>query len=161
MAASRGPGVTETVLLTHAAATWFMVGLIWFVQVVHYPLMARVGGDGYTDYQKSHMARTGWVVAPAMFAELLTALALLRWRPPQIPAAAAWLGAAGVAVIWASTAMLQVPQHQRLTTGFNTSAHRRLVLTNWIRTALWTARALLVAWMLWHIGGTQPLGGDQ
>lgn len=26
------------ILVVHAAATWFMVGLIWFVQVVHYEL---------------------------------------------------------------------------------------------------------------------------
>lgn len=31
-------------LLVHAAATWAMVGLVWFVQVVHYPLFAQVGG---------------------------------------------------------------------------------------------------------------------
>jgi hypothetical protein len=30
-------------LLANAAATFFMVGVIWFVQVVHYPLFARVG----------------------------------------------------------------------------------------------------------------------
>ena len=30
----------ETVTLVHAAATWFLVGLIWIIQVVHYPLFA-------------------------------------------------------------------------------------------------------------------------
>jgi len=28
----------ETTLTVHAVATSFMTGLIWFVQVVHYPL---------------------------------------------------------------------------------------------------------------------------
>ncbi len=30
-----------TALVLGAAATWAMVGLIWFVQLVHYPLLAR------------------------------------------------------------------------------------------------------------------------
>ena len=30
-------------LLLHAGATFFMCGLIWFVQIVHYPLFAQVG----------------------------------------------------------------------------------------------------------------------
>jgi hypothetical protein len=31
-------------LLAHAAATLFMVGVIWFVQLVHYPLFAASAG---------------------------------------------------------------------------------------------------------------------
>ncbi len=30
-------------VLTHLAATLFMVGVIWFEQVVHYPLFEKVG----------------------------------------------------------------------------------------------------------------------
>ena len=40
------PDADVLLLLLHAAATLFMTGLIWFVQVVHYPLFARVGEDG-------------------------------------------------------------------------------------------------------------------
>ena len=47
----------------------FMTGLIWFVQVVHYPLFAKVSGT-YPAYQAEHMARTTWVVAVPMLVEL-------------------------------------------------------------------------------------------
>ena len=33
----------SALLAAHAAATWALVGLIWTVQVVHYPLFALVG----------------------------------------------------------------------------------------------------------------------
>lgn len=46
-------------LTTHLFATAAMVGLIWFVQVVHYPLFASVGADGFTDYETAHRRRTG------------------------------------------------------------------------------------------------------
>lgn len=35
----------QTVVVVHLLATLAMAGLILFVQVVHYPLMARVGED--------------------------------------------------------------------------------------------------------------------
>jgi hypothetical protein len=51
-------------------------------------------------------------------------------------------------VIWLSTLLLQVPQHNTLGAGFDDAAHRTLVLTNWLRTAAWTLRSLLVLWMV-------------
>ena len=122
----------------HAGATLFMTGVIWFVQVVHYPLFARTGAAGFADYERDHARRTSWVVGPAMTLELLLALALAARG-----GAAAWAGLALLAVIWLSTALVQVPLHRRLQGGFDAAAHRRLVRTNWLRTAAWTLRAAL------------------
>ncbi len=36
----------DTLFLAQTAATLFMTGLIWFVQIVHYPLFATI----YTPY---------------------------------------------------------------------------------------------------------------
>ena len=47
-------------------------------------------------------------------------------------------------VIWVATIALSVPCHEKLSLGFDASAHRRLVLTNWIRTIAWTLRGLLI-----------------
>jgi multisubunit Na+/H+ antiporter MnhB subunit len=57
-------------------------------------------------------------------------------------------GAFLLAVIWASTAFLQVPMHNVLTDGFNAEAHGRLVQTNWIRTIGWTLRGLLALYLV-------------
>lgn len=131
-----------TILFVHASSTLAMTGLIWFVQIVHYPLMGRVGEQGYEAYQDAHMRRTGWVVGPLMLAEMCTAAALIF----TLPAAAYPLTISGIvmlALIWVSTATLQVPAHHRMLDGFDAQAHRRLVGTNWIRTVLWTARGVL------------------
>lgn len=140
--------MTSATLILHAAATWAMTGLIWFVQVVHYPLFARVGADGFADYETAHAARTTWVVAPLMIAEAATALWLALARPPGVRAEAAWLGLGLVVVIWGSTAFLQVPRHSELAAGFSVEAHRALVATNWARTVAWSVRAGLAAWLL-------------
>ena len=49
-----------------------------------------------------------------------------------------------LAVVWISTFAVQVPLHRRLAEGYDAARHRRLVLSNWIRTLAWTARAVLV-----------------
>lgn len=135
-------------LLAHAAATWMMVGLIWFVQIVHYPLFAQVGTNLFAEYETAHSRLTTWVVGPPMLVEAATAFVLLLAKPERIPAILVWLGVALVLVIWLSTALLQVPQHEILTRGFATDAHRFLVISNWIRTVAWTARGMLVLAML-------------
>ena len=137
-----------SLLLAHAACTWFMVGLIWIVQVVHYPLFALVGESGYRDYQRAHQTRIGVIVMPVMLCELaLTAWIALR-PPAGLPAWAGWSGAALLGVVWASTLLLQVPQHRRLEDGFDGRAHGLLVGTNWVRTLAWSLRGALAMVMI-------------
>ncbi len=81
--------------VVHAAATAAMTGLIWFVQLVLFPLFVTT-------------------------------------------AASSLLG-----VVWASTAFVQVPVHERVSRSFDVGVVRKLVATNWIRTIAWTVRTLL------------------
>lgn len=135
---------TSTLVLVNAAAAWFMTGLIWLIQVVHYPLFARVGAAGYRDYQAAHQTLVTLVVGPAMLVEAMaTAMLVLSRRDPWTIGAAALL-----AIIWASTAFLQVPMHDVLADGFDVEAHARLVQTNWIRTIGWTARGVLALYLI-------------
>jgi hypothetical protein len=126
-----------TLTLTHAAATWFLTGLIWTVQVVHYPLFARVGAAGYRDYQQAHQSLITLAVGPVMLVEAAACVLLLVQRRDPLTIAAAAL----LAVIWLSTALVQVPLHNELGNGFDPLVHARLVQSNWIRTIAWTLRA--------------------
>jgi len=138
----------ELVLLAHVAATLFMTGVIWFVQLVHYPLFAAVGNAGFVAYAGEHGRRTTWVVIPAMTVELGSGVALAVRRPEGVGAVSVWAGLALLAAIWLSTMLVQVPRHRVLGGGFDDAAWRRLVRTNWLRTAAWTARAILVLAMV-------------
>lgn len=138
------------ILLANAAATLFMTGLIWFVQIVHYPLFASVGNEGFAAYSRSHQSLTTFVVGPPMLIEALTALLLVSSRPASIPAWMPWTGVVLLVVIWLSTAALQVPAHARLADGFDAATAAALVSTNWIRTIGWTLRGGLVSLMIWQ-----------
>jgi hypothetical protein len=94
------------------------------------------------------MRRITWIVAPATTTELATA-GWIAWSPPlSLPTWMGWTGLGLLLFIWATTGLVQVPLHRRLTDGFDTAAHRRLVVTNWLRTGAWALRAGLALWMV-------------
>lgn len=138
----------QHVLLANAASTLALTGLIWMVQLVHYPLLASVGAAEFPAYHAAHARRISWIVAPLMGVELLSTGWLVVFRPEELPATAVWVGAALVAFVWGVTAVVQVPQHARLARGRDPAVLRSLVRLNWLRTLAWTARAALVVWML-------------
>ena len=137
----------------HLASTLALVGLIWTIQLVHYPLMARVGAD-FVAYHSAHCARIAWLVTPLMGLEALTSVLLLAQRPAGVSATWAWVGIGLVGLIWLSTALFSVPEHSRLQQGFDAAAVERLVRTNWIRTVAWTVRGVLVVWIAAQWVGT-------
>lgn len=129
----------EVWVLAHLAVTWAMVGIIWTIQLLQYPLMAKVPAAGFVAFEQAHQRRVTAVLALFAPLEILTAagVALAVTEVPR------WLsiGAGGVlAAVWVSTAAFYGPLHGRLSTGFDPVLHRRLVRTNWWRTAAWTGR---------------------
>ncbi len=140
------PGMA--VLLANAASTFALTGLIWTIQLVHYPAFRYIAEPQFIEFEAFHQRQISWVVVPLMLVELATAVALFAWRPILIPLYVAQAGALLVAAIWVCTFAVQVPLHSRLTQGYDRAAIDALVNSNWIRTALWSLRAGLLLWAL-------------
>ena len=132
----------------HLAATAAMAGLIWFVQLVHYPLFADVGRDGFVAYEAAHQRRTTWVVGPLMAVEGVSALVVPFVLADRIGVVLPLVGLILLAIIHASTVFLQAPAHTRLARGYDDSVQRRLVRTNWIRTGGWSLRVVVASAMI-------------
>lgn len=128
----------------HLASTFYMVGLIWFVQVVHYPLFAAVGEDKFVVYEELHQRFTKWGVGPGMLVELVSGVLLALTAADSRSAMILWVSLGLLAAIWLSTALIQIPCHRQLSTGFNAGSHRRLVRSNWLRTVAWSGRGVLI-----------------
>jgi hypothetical protein len=139
---------TDVVLVTQGIASGAMAGIAWFVQVVHYPLFARIPSDAAGDYARENRRITSRVVLPPMLAEAAAAAWLAVWPPPGVGRAAALVGLALVGLTTLSTAVVQVPLHARLAAGHDPALVARLVRSTRLRTAIWSARAVLAAWML-------------
>lgn len=137
----------QAFLLAETAATIFMSGVLWTMQLLNYPLLGLVGRDAFTGYETAHNRRFGLVVVPGVLAAAAGAIGLLAIQPQQIPlwAPACELGLV-VAVI-VSTAVLQGRQHAALAQGFDERILRLLVRSNWIRVIAWSAAGVLALWM--------------
>jgi len=130
----------ESILFINLFSSVFMTGLIWFVQLVHYPSFA-FAGDSFSDFHRHHSFFTGVIVMPVMITELLTSgwfwMNSAGWL--DIPSVAFYI----VILIWICTAVFQVPIHQKLSKGKDLQQIKKLVRTNWIRTFLWTIKSIL------------------
>lgn len=123
-----------------------MVGLIWTMQVLQYPLLAKVPASSFPAFEAAHQRRVSWVLALFAPVEIVTA-AWLFLSPGDI---ARWMPLTGgllLAGIWLSTATFFGPMHGRLAGGFDPRLHRLLVTGNWARTGAWSLRGALVLGM--------------
>jgi hypothetical protein len=139
---------TDVVLVAQAIASGAMAGIAWFVQVVHYPLFSRIPPGTAGDYARENQRITSRVVLPPMLVEAAAATWLAVGPPPGVGRAAALVGLALVGLTTLSTAVVQVPLHAQLAAGHDPAVVARLVRSTWLRTAAWSARAVLAAWML-------------
>ena len=135
-------------LYANTIATAVMVGVIWFVQIVHYPLLAQFGETQSVAVAQQHQQRTGYVVGLPMLIEGLSTLWLLARTPDGVAVLLPWVNAVLLAVALGSTLFLSVPLHAKMAVSHTDETGRRLVLTNWPRTIAWTARLALCGVML-------------
>jgi hypothetical protein len=136
---------TAILLAVHLLATAAMTGLIWFVQLVHYPLFDRVGPEQFTAYETAHQRRTAWVVGPFMAVEGVAALLVVAFVRDDVGLLLAACGLVLLAVVHSSTVFVQVPAHRLLSGGHDEQVVGRLVRSNWIRTAGWSLRSIMAA----------------
>ena len=127
---------THLALLTGLASSWYMTGLVVFVQVVHYPLFAKVDRKSFPSYHANHVRLTTSTVFPPMLLELASAV-VLAYQPPEGTSTLAWSGLIAATITWIATAFLSVPRHETLAKGFEEDAHRALVRTNLVRLGAW------------------------
>jgi len=133
----------EVIYDIHLASTAIMTGVIWFVQLIHYRWFHDVPSASFTSYHHKYTATVGLIVGPAMMAEFTSALYLLFFSTGAVRTMYI-IGMALIIIIWLSTALFQVPCHNKLASGYDPVVHRKLVRTNWIRTIGWTARLVLI-----------------
>lgn len=147
--------MAEVILLANCIATATMVGVIWFVQWVHYPLLVTTAVDNSVDVAirvaKQHQRRTGQVLALPMAIEGFSTLGLLISRPDAVGFVLPWFGAVLLAVALGSTVLLSVPLHAKLATNPTADVARRLVVTNWPRTIAWSARGVICMMMVLQV----------
>ena len=128
--------VTSSLALITLAAAAFMAGVLWVIQVVHYPLLGEVADDSITKIATKHQGLIIWVVGPVMVIEAASSLLLLLLLPTEVVVPS--LVAFGLLVTAVSVTVFQaVPLHSKIAAG-RADLIPKLVRINWTRTVAWT-----------------------
>jgi len=99
--------------------------------------------DNFLAFHQHHTRSITFIVMPLMLGEL----GLTFYLAQQQKWALIWLiPLILVLLIWLSTFLIQVPLHNQLGIGQDSSLIKRLVQTNWIRTILWTIKAIWLSY---------------
>ena len=137
-----------TIFWLNLASTWYMVGLIWLIQLVHYPLFNYVGSEEFIVFHENHKILITPVAGIVMIVELVTSVIILFQPHCGIRN---WLSIVGIillGIIWSSTIFFQIPIHNTLSSKFNENALIMLINTNWIRTICWSVRGIILLLVL-------------
>jgi hypothetical protein len=129
-------------IIANALATALMTGVLWIIQLLHYPMFLGLQLEQFLQWHQFHTRRITPLVAPLMIFEFVVG-GYLCWL--NINNLFFYIFSLTV-LVWLSTFLLSVPLHQRLEkNNFNKRTVDLLVLTNWPRTLFYSVKFILVA----------------
>ena len=128
----------------HLVSTSFMVGVIWIVQLVHYPTFLFIDEQKSYDFQKFHMSRISYIVMPAMTTELFSGIYIFIYSNMAIDSNLFLLALTILIINWIITALVFVKMHNKLLINYKIEIISLLVKWNWLRTLLWSVRLILL-----------------
>jgi hypothetical protein len=131
----------DLLFFLNVISAFLLTGVIWTIQIVHYPSFHYIDKMSFTNFHHFHERRISIIVMPLMLIELTTSTALYINNMSSIVFA---LNLLIVVLIWCSTFFVQVPIHSILSKKKDKELIEKLVNTNWIRTFLWSMRMLLI-----------------
>ncbi|MCH9611657.1 MAG: hypothetical protein S4CHLAM102_01270 [Chlamydiia bacterium] len=139
--------VNETILLVHAFATWMMIGIVWFVQVVYYPLYKRLSVT-FSDMEKRDLKNMGYLVAPIFFFEAISAVILVWIVQNDVYHILAGINLLLLVFVWIISWIIQFKHHKTQDLLFIHRMHHILLSSNWLRTLVWSIRGFVVLMMI-------------
>lgn len=136
---------SHNLLLINFSLSAILCGLIWTIQIVHYPSFLDVGADEYLTFQQNHMRNISLVVFPLMLLELAAGIYLqvqyvsftLHWP--------VFLATFLLLLTWIITIFFASPLHSQLVSqGYDAQNIQKLISINWWRTLAWTGRTIIL-----------------
>ena len=127
----------------HFLSTSLMVGIIWVIQLLHYPTFHFIKESNYVEFQHFHMQRISFIVVPAMILELLSAFMLVYYIRSNLLIICLII----LLVIWLITFVFFTKLHQSLLGGYDKIIVDKLVQINWSRTVLWSLRLIILIYI--------------
>lgn len=135
----------DALFIAHLFASFFLCGLIWIVQLVHYPAFRFVEQGDFVKFEEFHTRNISFIVVPVMILELASAFLLFKNSVDHSNLLAINLLLA--VLVWIVTFVFSVPCHMKLAREKDLKSINLLVRTNWLRTFIWTAKSVLLIYI--------------
>lgn len=135
----------SSVFILHLVSTSIMVGVIWIIQLVHYPTFLFIDKQKYMKFQEFHMSRVSYIVMPTMIAELFSGIYILFYNNVLMVNTFFLLASFSLLLNWVITALVFVKIHNGLLIKYEKNIILLLVKLNWLRTILWSLRLVFLA----------------
>lgn len=141
---------TPWVFITAFALVFYTTGAAFIESFVNYPSWPLIGESEFIAYHRFISPRVLMLlVVPAVLGTVCNIL-MLWFRPQSIPRWSVWLSIALQAIVWISSAAIQIPiQVQLSAKGLSMPLIERLIQTNLLlRRIPYAITAVLFVWMM-------------
>ncbi|MFI1075878.1 hypothetical protein [Streptomyces puniciscabiei] len=144
-------GVTAALVLAQTLAVLYTTGFVWTLQLMDYPMVARLREGASESYMAAHNQMFWRVLAPGLLVAGVTSVALLVARGAAVPLWAAVLSVVLLAAIMALSGAVATPDRVALARHFSAPVHAHLLRVSWVRTTAFSAWSALDGWLVWRL----------
>lgn len=116
-----------------------LLGLILVIHFVHYKSFNFIDIEKFVEFHKFHTKNISFLVIPLMIIEVVISIIICYFYFSIL----SLINLSLVALIWIITFLLQVPSHNKLSTGKSITEIEKLVSGNVFRVYLWFFKAIV------------------
>ena len=116
-----------------------LLGLILVIHFVHYKSFNFIDIEKFVEFHKFHTKNISFLVIPLMIIEVVISIIICYFYFSIL----SLINLSLVALIWITTFLLQVPSHNKLSTGKSIAEIEKLVSGNVFRVYLWFFKAIV------------------
>lgn len=125
-----------------------VTAILWFMQVVHYPLFAFVDKTRWSEFTERKRRQTMMILYPLMAFEALTGITLILMASQSATYIFLALEVGLLAVLHIYNFMYFNALVKKITGPEDSLNHQRCVKMHWIRTAGWSLRLVLLIFII-------------
>jgi hypothetical protein len=116
-----------------------LLGLILTIHFVHYKSFKFIDIERFVEFHRFHTKNISFLVLPLMTSEAVLSITICYFYFSILSLANLLL----VALIWITTFLLQVPSHNKLSTGKSMPEIKKLISGNIYRVCLWFLKVIV------------------
>ena len=136
------------IFYTHLLLCIGVTAILWFMQIVHYPLLPYVDAGKWTQFSEKRRMFTTMVIYPLMAFEALTGIALI-----LIATQSKTYGLLATSIVLLIALLIYTlaylnPQFKKINSPDDVANQQRFLKLHWVRTIGWTIRVMLFVLIL-------------